>query len=42
MKSTNLLLFQLGEFMANTLSGEKTKYFNTRGEEVFLQPLIRH
>ncbi|UMQ59000.1 polymorphic toxin-type HINT domain-containing protein [Leptospira interrogans] len=29
---------QLGEFMANTLSGEKTKYFNTRGEEVFLQP----
>ncbi len=24
--------------MANTLSGEKTKYFNTRGEEVFLQP----
>ncbi|WP_019518036.1 TIGR04388 family protein, partial [Leptospira kirschneri] len=29
---------QLGEFMADTLSGEKTKYFNTRGEEVFLQP----
>ncbi|WP_061226669.1 TIGR04388 family protein, partial [Leptospira interrogans] len=29
---------QLGEFMANTLSGEKTKYFNTRGEEVSLQP----
>ncbi|WP_002156534.1 TIGR04388 family protein, partial [Leptospira interrogans] len=29
---------QLGEFMANTLSGEKTKYFNTKGEEVFLQP----
>ncbi|EMK07401.1 intein C-terminal splicing domain protein, partial [Leptospira kirschneri] len=29
---------QLGEFMTNTLSGEKTKYFNTRGEEVFLQP----
>ncbi|WP_420323968.1 TIGR04388 family protein [Leptospira noguchii] len=29
---------QLGEFMAGQLSGEKTKYFNTRGEEVFLQP----
>ncbi|UOG30192.1 TIGR04388 family protein [Leptospira noguchii] len=29
---------QFGDFMANTLSGEKTKYFNTRGEEVFLQP----
>ncbi|EMO53972.1 intein C-terminal splicing domain protein [Leptospira noguchii] len=29
---------QFGDFMAGQLSGEKTKYFNTRGEEVFLQP----
>ncbi|EMO87948.1 hypothetical protein LEP1GSC024_0312, partial [Leptospira noguchii str. 2001034031] len=30
---------QFGDFMAGQLSGEKTKYFNTRGEEVLLQPV---
>ncbi|PJZ51201.1 hypothetical protein CH380_21355 [Leptospira adleri] len=29
---------QFGDFLSGQLSGEKTKYFNTRGEEVHLQP----
>ncbi|WP_244247574.1 TIGR04388 family protein [Leptospira yasudae] len=29
---------QLGNVLSGVLSGEKTKYFNTHGEEVFLQP----